>query len=177
MQTQVQIKIQVKEQLLEKGIESFCIEKNYLISNEITEDVVLITDKEEEHSRQVVIYYDYLDAIFSQKSVKILRDITLGELSIAITKANNLENYTQKTIDNITKNFYKLNTDIKRLSERQSLLIKYICAELSNKEIGKKMYLSEKTIKNNITELYKIVGVKNRNELIKKCKIILTQGI
>lgn len=52
----------------------------------------------------------------------------------------------------------------KGLSERESDLLFYLVQGLSNKEIGKKLYLSEKTIKNNMTRLYRKIHVTNRVE-------------
>lgn len=50
------------------------------------------------------------------------------------------------------------------LSSREILLLNYLSQGLTNKEIGKKLYLSEKTIKNNLTELYRKLHVTNRVE-------------
>ncbi|NLY20540.1 MAG: response regulator transcription factor [Tissierellia bacterium] len=54
-----------------------------------------------------------------------------------------------------------------KLSEREYNLLYLLSLGYSNKEIGKKIFLSEKTIKNNLTEMYKKLGIRNRYDAIK----------
>lgn len=64
------------------------------------------------------------------------------------------------------------------LEERDKSILFLLAQGLTNKEIGKKLYLSEKTIKNNLSRIYKALGVKNRFEAIeafKNKKIIYKQ--
>lgn len=52
------------------------------------------------------------------------------------------------------------------LEDRDRSILFLLAQGLSNKEIGKKLYLSEKTIKNNLSRIYKSMQVKNRYEAI-----------
>ena len=56
------------------------------------------------------------------------------------------------------------------LSDRDKSILYLLSKGMSNKEIGKRLYLSEKTIKNNLTRIYKVLGVKNKYEAINKSK-------
>ena len=48
------------------------------------------------------------------------------------------------------------------LSRRDLEILYYISKGMSNKEIGDQMFLSEKTIKNNITRIFRIIDVRDR---------------
>lgn len=63
------------------------------------------------------------------------------------------------------------------LEDRDRSILFLLAQGLTNKEIGKKLYLSEKTIKNNLSRIYKSMQVKNRYEAIEayKTKKILYQ--
>lgn len=52
------------------------------------------------------------------------------------------------------------------LKERDKSILFLLSKGLSNKEIGKRLYLSEKTIKNNLSRIYKVLNVSNRYEAI-----------
>lgn len=56
------------------------------------------------------------------------------------------------------------------LEDRDRSILFLLAQGLSNKEIGKKLYLSEKTIKNNLSRIYKSLEVKNRYEAIEAYK-------
>lgn len=55
----------------------------------------------------------------------------------------------------------------KKLNLRQKKIVLMILDGNSNKNIGNQLYLSEQTIKNEITKIYKILKVKNRSEIMK----------
>ena len=50
------------------------------------------------------------------------------------------------------------------LSARQREILGYVVEGLSNAEIGRRLYLSESTIKQHLRSAYKLLGVKNRTE-------------
>lgn len=54
---------------------------------------------------------------------------------------------------------------LKELSRREKYLIEEIMRGKSNKEISQTIFISEKTVKNNLTELYKKLEVKGREDL------------
>lgn len=50
----------------------------------------------------------------------------------------------------------------RELTDREMEILFYISKGLSNKEIGEKLFLSEKTIKNNATRIFRKIGVNDR---------------
>src|SRR5215207_8918858 len=63
---------------------------------------------------------------------------------------------------------YLLNEDVPAnlgaLSARQREILGYVVEGLSNAEIGRRLYLSESTIKQHLRAAYKLLGVRNRTE-------------
>jgi DNA-binding NarL/FixJ family response regulator len=54
--------------------------------------------------------------------------------------------------------------DLAALSARQREILSYVVEGLSNAEIGRRLYLSESTIKQHLRAAYKLLGVSNRTE-------------
>jgi DNA-binding NarL/FixJ family response regulator len=54
--------------------------------------------------------------------------------------------------------------DLAALSVRQREILGYVVEGLSNAEIGRRLYLSESTIKQHLRTAYKLLGVSNRTE-------------
>jgi DNA-binding NarL/FixJ family response regulator len=54
--------------------------------------------------------------------------------------------------------------DLDALSARQREILGYVVEGLSNAEIGRRLYLSESTIKQHLRGAYKLLGVSNRTE-------------
>ncbi|MDZ7548563.1 response regulator transcription factor, partial [Clostridium perfringens] len=50
-------------------------------------------------------------------------------------------------------------------SEKEFQIIKYIAEGLTNKEISEKLYLSEGTIKNNITNVLSKLNLRDRTQI------------
>jgi DNA-binding NarL/FixJ family response regulator len=57
--------------------------------------------------------------------------------------------------------------DLDTLSVRQREILGYVVEGLSNAEIGRRLYLSESTIKQHLRAVYKVLGVHNRTEVAK----------
>lgn len=54
--------------------------------------------------------------------------------------------------------------DLAALSARQREILGFVLEGLSNAEIGRRLYLSESTIKQHLRSAYKLLGVSNRTE-------------
>jgi DNA-binding NarL/FixJ family response regulator len=54
--------------------------------------------------------------------------------------------------------------NLEALSARQSQILGFVVEGLSNAEIGRRLFLSESTIKQHLRSAYKVLGVKNRTE-------------
>lgn len=69
-------------------------------------------------------------------------------------------------------NFSPIEIDIKEICEKHELshkefdIIKYIADGLSNKEIGEKLFLSEGTIKNNVSTILSKLGLRDRTQIV-----------
>jgi DNA-binding NarL/FixJ family response regulator len=57
--------------------------------------------------------------------------------------------------------------DLAALSVRQREILGHVVEGLSNAEIGRRLYLSESTIKQHLRAVYKVLGVSNRTEAAK----------
>jgi DNA-binding NarL/FixJ family response regulator len=57
--------------------------------------------------------------------------------------------------------------DLGALSARQREILGYVVEGLSNAEIGRRLYLSESTIKQHLRAVYRVLGVSNRTEAAK----------
>lgn len=81
----------------------------------------------------------------------------------------------KSTVDDLEKMLEVKIQDEKEydLSDRDKSILYLLSQGISNKEIGKRLYLSEKTIKNNLTRIYKILEVKNKYEAINKSKNLI----
>jgi DNA-binding NarL/FixJ family response regulator len=55
-------------------------------------------------------------------------------------------------------------TDVRALSARQREILGFVVEGLSNAEIGRRLFLSESTIKQHLRAAYKVLGVNNRTE-------------
>lgn len=56
------------------------------------------------------------------------------------------------------------------LTDREREIIRLVAEGLDNRGIGKKLYLSPKTVKNHITSIYAKTGVRNRVQLTNLCR-------
>jgi len=57
--------------------------------------------------------------------------------------------------------------DLSLLSSRQQQILRMVVEGMSNAEIGKRLYLSESTVKQHLRSAYKVLGVSNRTQASK----------
>ena len=101
----------------------------------------------------IIVFSDVEKIVKEDNIIYISESINKNEFIKLVSKIESSENRPS-------------NNDIK-LSEREYNLLYLLSLGYSNKEIGKKIFLSEKTIKNNLTEMYKKLGIKNRYDAIR----------
>lgn len=84
----------------------------------------------------------------------------MGNIVIHPDVANNILNYSpiQITPKEVCKQF--------NLSEKECDIIEYIAEGLSNKEIGEKLFLSEGTIKNNVSTILSKLEIRDRTQIV-----------
>lgn len=96
----------------------------------------------------------------------LLKDIHPSVLEKALLETS--ENgfyYTNNVAITLLKE-QDINTDKIYLKEREQELLKYICTEMTYKQIAEKMFLSPKTIENYRESLFKKLNVKSRIGLV-----------
>ena len=76
--------------------------------------------------------------------------------------------YIEESLKEIKRDRTKKFENLKKLTKREKFLLEEIISGKTNKEISKEVYISEKTVKNNLTILYKKLEVSGRQELLKK---------
>lgn len=167
----------ISEEILEFAI-SKLFEKNHQVQKLnkklISKKDILITDKSIIRDKTIVIFEEIVGAVFSTSKIKILKNSSIHDYKEALEAAKTNFKYSSSEICNMKSDLDKFQENFKNLTSRHRQLISEIYLGSTNLQIAKKLYISEKTVKNNLTDLYKIMNVKNRIELIKKCKIILT---
>lgn len=123
--------------------------------------------------------------IRNQKNIKIFLIIISFFLIVLITviyklyQINNqkrilVENDNQHMRDKLAELSHQLinknensNYNIETLSERQLEIVDLVKKGLTNKEIAEKLFISENTVKYHLKSIYTLLGIDNRNSLIK----------
>lgn len=102
----------------------------------------------------------------------ILKDASKNELINAITLASKRENYFHPKIHNQIFDYFRGEKkpspgEIEQLSPREKEIIGYISKGINSREIGKKLFISEFTVKTHRRNIMHKLGVKNTAELIR----------
>ncbi|QNO14604.1 response regulator transcription factor [Alkalicella caledoniensis] len=97
----------------------------------------------------------------------VLKDTAGTEIINAIRAVSEGEKYIDKTLvsllfSNIQGNGKKSNGTFENLTKREMEVLCNISKGLSNKEIGSKLFLTEKTVKNYATSLFRKINVDDR---------------
>ncbi|CDZ74702.1 Two component transcriptional regulator, LuxR family [Peptoniphilus sp. ING2-D1G] len=174
----MKIKVLINKDFLKFGITKIVEENHEIYSvksiQEVKKDEYLITNEHIYRDKTIVVFSNVEEAIFSTANIKILEDSTKFELLEAIKFLKLGRSYSSEKIKKIEEKVLNSYEHLQKLSMRQKFLISEIISGSTNAEISKKLYLSEGTVKNNLSVLYKKINVKNRMELIKICKLMLT---
>ena len=79
-----------------------------------------------------------------------------------LVKGNNKQSYIKNVINCFMAD--KLKSDEPKLSEREKEVLGLIAKGYSNKEIAKELFLSEKTVKNHVSNIFKKINVTDRTK-------------
>ena len=93
--------------------------------------------------------------------IDAIRHVHAGGNYIDQALTKHLFNIVNESV-NIPSNYDSNFDAFKALTDREKEILKYISQGLSNKEIANKLYLSDKTIRNTITSIFKKINVKDR---------------
>ena len=123
--------------------------------------IILTTFKDKEYIQEAMKYgaFGYLlkdsshDVIYEGIKTAFKGNIVVHP-EVASTILHNTINNDKKDIDQYN------------LTEKEIEIIKGISDGLTNKEISEKMYLSEGTIKNNITSILSKLGLRDRTQIV-----------
>lgn len=98
----------------------------------------------------------------------ILKDSDFEELKTAITTVFNGENYIQpKLIPELNRKLVSLDTDkekIEMLTERELEVLILVANGLFNKEIAGNLNISERTVKNHLSNIFRKIDVSDRTQ-------------
>ncbi|QQY78781.1 LuxR family two component transcriptional regulator [Keratinibaculum paraultunense] len=94
----------------------------------------------------------------------VLKDSDADSLIKAIRDVNNGKTYIQPSIASSLVDDYDDNdfSKIESLTKREYEVLTLVAEGLSNKEIADKLYISEKTVKNHVSSIFKKLGVNDR---------------
>ncbi|MGF0096530.1 LuxR C-terminal-related transcriptional regulator [Peptoniphilus sp. SGI.035] len=90
------------------------------------------------------------------------------EILKAVEETLKGHNYIEKSLDEFKEYRNKKIKNIESLTRREKYLLEEILKGKTNKDISKEIYISDKTIKNNLTGLYKKLKVSGRREILRK---------
>jgi len=130
--------------------------------------------KEENINVKVIILTVHNEIEFLLKAVEIgidgylLKESDSSELKKAISHVVRGETYIQPSMIPLL-NSRMLERDIEKekinlLTRRELEVLKLLSVGLYNKEIGKKLDISERTVKNHISSIFKKIGVSDRTQ-------------
>ncbi len=119
-----------------------------------------------------LFYYKEYKTKFSKKNVKVK--------NLVLVSFDSKEADLYKEDENVSLICQDTNIDfLRNLEDKEDIFSKsdlinsrdknilYLLSKgFTNKEIGKRLYLSEKTIKNNLTRIYKVLGVNGKYQAI-----------
>jgi len=108
-----------------------------------------------------------LDAINKGADGYVLKDSAGTEIVEAIKTVYGGDKYIDKSLVSVLFSGFKIKDKNKQsildsLSKREIEVLLYISKGLSNKDIGERLFLSEKTVKNYATTLFRKIGAHDR---------------
>lgn len=100
----------------------------------------------------------------------VLKDADVSSLVKAIEKVVSGDIYIHPTLSGVLVKAYKRKEDdneeelIAGLTRREYEVISLISKGLNNKEIGQELFISEKTVKNHVSNIFKKINVNDRTQ-------------
>lgn len=142
------------------------LEAARMIANDcpVTRIVILTASEEDDHlitALKIGARAFILKGVAARELIRILRAVAAGESYVPPALAASLlldmhepASASQKASD----------SPINELTDREREILEYLAEGLSNKEIGEKLFLSEKTVKHYMTNILQKLQVRNRVE-------------
>lgn len=166
------IAIETRCEIIKRGLQNILKDYEVLDFYEAGDknfDLLIFEDKDlakrEEAKIRIVDYRDLpLNIDYSVLGIRASE----SEILEAVDKTLRGHVYIEESLKEIRKNRNKKYENIRSLNRREKYLLEEILAGKTNKDISNEIYISDKTIKNNLTVLYRKLGVSGRREIIKK---------
>ncbi|WP_130806476.1 response regulator [Senegalia massiliensis] len=130
--------------------------------------------KESGINSKIIILTIHDDREYLEQTIKIgadgyvLKDADSDTLMDAIRDVNNGKTYIQQSLTTLLVKGYKDENEYQQKLKRDSLtkreydVITLIAEGLNNKEIGERLCISEKTVKNHVSNIFKKIDVTDR---------------
>lgn len=133
------------------------------VANEcpLTKIVMLTSSEEDDHliaALKIGSRAYILKGVPARELFRILRTVQSGESYVPPTLAAGL------LVEMVNPAHKETKKPIDELTEREHQILEGLAAGLSNKEIGQKLFLAEKTVKHYITNILQKLQVRNRVE-------------
>ena len=110
--------------------------------------------------------FSYLKkAIYNGAAGYILKDSDFDQFLFAIHQVYSDKLFIDKKLLPLYNDFITSDSDDNvKFTKREREILKLIASGCSNKEIGEKLFISEKTVKNHITGIFNKIDVKDRTQ-------------
>lgn len=140
-----------------------CDKTSLMLENKFNENAkrLLIDDGLSEKEQVELILKHNIFGIIGKTTTK---DLMVKCLNTVI---NNEPWFSKKIIQYICNNKVEFIKQAKNLTDREMEILKMICEGMTNKEIAKKLFISENTVKAHIYKIFKKSGIKKRTQLTK----------
>lgn len=107
-----------------------------------------------------------IDALELNIDGYLLKSASFNELLVAIESVLNDEQFIQSSILNSVNSYLAKNDNCRKtsLTKREAEILRMIALGYLNKEIGSELQISERTVKNHVSSLFKKIGVSDRTQ-------------
>ena len=167
----IRVSIETKSEIIKKGLQDILEGYEVLDFYEDKEkdfDILIFQDKElEKLELEKIMLIDERDLPLVVECSLLSLEASGEEVIDAIDKTLRGHIYIEENLKKIRNYRNDKFEKLKTLNRREKILLEEIISGKTNKEISREIYISEKTIKNNLTLVYKKLGVSGRKEIIK----------
>lgn len=138
-----------------------------LIQSMGTGGVITLTGEDDPDIRLKLIRMGVSGVVYKGKAVEELRKaitkVKMGE--IWLDRLSSAKMILQLTHPSPDSNADPVKEKIESLTQRERQVASLICQGLQNEEVGKRLFISETTVRHHLTSIFAKIGVSNRLEL------------
>ncbi len=133
----------------------------------VTKIVMLTVSEEEEHllaALRAGARAYVLKGVSGRELISILRGVWAGEVYVTPTLATSLLLEMTGRSGSATSSERSQASGLEELTSREREILELVASGLSNKEVGRQLFVTEKTIKHHMTNILQKLQVRNRVE-------------